>query len=184
MGRTRGLAESFCKTFRERWPLWSFYWQHSCQSSPTRHWRPKKEGPQAIARSRGGLTTKVHALTDRNGNLVHFCLTPGQAHDLTQAIRLLKGVVYDFVLADKAYDSSQIIDHIEISQAAPIIPPKANRKTKREYDTELYKHRNLIERFFGRLKQFRRVATRFEKLSRRYAAFILLAAGMIVGTFK
>jgi transposase len=108
----------------------------------------------------------------------------GQAHDSTQAVRLLEGIAAEFVLADKAYDSNEIVACVEERQAVAVIPPKSNRNVKREYDKTRYKKRNLIERFFGRLKQFRRVATRYDKLSSRYAAFILISAGIIIDTFS
>ena len=123
-------------------------------------------------------------MTDANGDLIHFCLTKGQTHDSTQATRLLEGIATGFVLADKAYDSNQIVDCVEELQAVAVIPPRATRKEKREYDKEQYKRRSLIERFFGRLKQFRRIATRYDKLSSRYAAFILVSAGVIFGTLS
>jgi transposase len=121
-------------------------------------------------------------LTGTHGDLVHFTLTAGQVHDSTQALPLLEKIVADYVLADKAYDSNQIVEAIAKMDAEAVIPSKANRRKQRAHDKELYKNRNRIERFFGRLKQFRRIATRYDKLSRRYASFILIAASVIYGS--
>ena len=80
------------------------------------------------------------------------------------------------MIADKAFDTDALIACITASGAAVVIPPKANRKNPRAFDRHQYKHRNLIERFFCRIKQFRRVATRYDKLATRFSAFIALAA--------
>ena len=137
------------------------------------------EGPQAIGRSRGGLTTKIHALVEALGNLARWRLTPGQAADVTEAEALLEGVVTEAVGADKAYDSDALIDTITASGAKAAIPPRANRTQPRSFDRHLYKGRNLVERFFCRIKHFRRIATRYDKLDRRYEAFIAIAAAWI-----
>jgi transposase len=84
------------------------------------------------------------------------------------------------VLADKGYDSNALVDAIEAKGAAAVIPPKANRLEQREYDADLYKERNQVERFINRLKQFRRVATRYEKTARNFLAFIQLASIIIL----
>ena len=82
----------------------------------------------------------------------------------------------DAVLADKGYDADYIVDAVNAMEADVVIPPKSNRKTTREYDRHLYKERNLIERMYGKLKHFRRVATRYDKLASSYLAFVLVAA--------
>ena len=82
-------------------------------------------------------------------------------------------------MADKADDSDAVVDCIESKNAKAVIPPKANRKEQREFDRHQYRNRNVIERFFARLKQFRRVATRYDKLASRFAAFVALAASML-----
>jgi len=139
----------------------------------------KSEGAQAIGRSRGGLTTKIHALVEALGNLARWRLTPGQAADVSEAEPLLAGVVTEAVGADKAYDSDALIDTITASGAEAVIPPRANRTQPRTFDQHLYKGRNLVERFFCRIKHFRRVATRYDKLDRRYEAFIAIVAAWI-----
>jgi transposase len=139
----------------------------------------KREGPQAIGRSRGGLTTKIHALVEALGNLARWRLTPGQGADVSEAAPLLDGVVTEAVAADKAYDSDALIATITSGGAEAVIPPRANRTAPRTFDRHLYKGRNLVERFFCRIKHFRRTATRYDKLHRRYEAFIAIAAAWI-----
>ena len=139
----------------------------------------KKEGEQAIGRSRGGLTTKIHALVEALGNLARWRLTAGQAADVSEAEPLLEGVPAKAVAADKAYDSDALIDAITASGAQAVIPPRANRTEQRAFDRHIYKGRNLLERFFCRIKHFRRIATRYDKPDRRYEAFIAIAAAWI-----
>lgn len=92
------------------------------------------------------------------------------------------GIFAGHVIADKAYDSNALVQKIEEMGASPVIPPKSNRKAPRKYEKERYKRRNRVERLFNRLKQFRRIATRYDKLARRYAAFVLVAAAVVWGT--
>lgn len=139
----------------------------------------KEEGAQAVGRSRGGLTTKIHALVEALGNLARWRLTPGQAADVTEAQPLLEDVAAGAVAADKAYDSDTLIDAITATGAQAVIPPRANRTEPRTFDRHIYKGRNLVERFFCRIKHFRRIATRYDKLDRRYEAFITIAAAWI-----
>src|SRR6266852_3612256 len=92
----------------------------------------KKNGPQAIGRSRGGLTTKIHALVDALGNPVELMLMPGQAHDLTCAEPLIDSADPDALIGDKAYDAYSLIDTLTRREITPVIPPKANRKSPRD----------------------------------------------------
>lgn len=131
---------------------------------------------QALGRSKGGFTTKIHALCDAVGNPIRFILTGGERNDCTQALDLLEGVSGQAVLADKGYDADYIVEAAEIMGALVVIPPKSNRKVLREYDRDLYKERNLIERMFGKLKQFRRIATRYDKTQSAFMAFIHIAS--------
>jgi transposase len=141
----------------------------------------KKGGPdQALGRSRGGLTTKIHLLCNELGNPVDFLLTAGQVADGTQAIPLLGERQPRAVLADKGYDADAIVHHIEAAGATPVIPPKANRKAPRSCDKVLYRQRNRIERCFCRLKHFRRIATRFEKQKRNFHALVALACSVLL----
>ncbi len=125
------------------------------------------------------MTTKIHSLVEGLGQLARWTLTAGQAHDLTQAHGLIQGVVTDAVVADKAFDADALIAAIQLSGAKAVIPPKSNRLIPRTFDRYQYKHRNLVERFFCRLKQFRRIATRYDKLASRFSAFIALVASFI-----
>ncbi len=123
------------------------------------------------------MTTKIHALTDARGLPINFILTPGQAHDLLGAADLLTDLGEgDVLLGDKAYDADWLRRQIEAQGAAPNIPDKSNRKEKHCFSKALYKERNRVERFFNRIKHFRRVATRFEKYAENYLAMIKLAS--------
>lgn len=111
---------------------------------------PKKEGQdEAIGRSKGGLSTKIHATTDALGNPTRFMLTPGQAHDLNGADGLLPDLEADALLADKAYDADErVLDLLQKAGKTAIIPSKRNRKEQRDDDKDLYKARHLIERLY------------------------------------
>lgn len=106
-------------------------------------------------------------------------MTSGQTHDVTQAPDLLDGITCRSVAADKAYDADTLIQTITDAGALAVIPPRKNRKQPRAYDKYQYRHRNLIERFFCRIKHFRRIATRYDKLASRFSAFIALVASLI-----
>lgn len=125
------------------------------------------------------MTSKIHAVVDALGNPVRWLLTGGEVADITQAKPLLDGLQADAVLADKGYDADALIDSIQTSGAMAVIPPKRNRVVQRSYDRHLYKDRNLVERFFNRIKQFRRIATRYEKLARNYLSFLNLVCAYI-----
>jgi len=141
----------------------------------------KKGGPdQALGRSRGGLTTKIHLLCNELGKPIDFLLTGGQVADCTQALALLGARQPRFVVADKGYDADAIVQHVEASGAQPVIPPRANRTIQRVYDKTVYKQRNRIERCFSRLKHFRRIATRFEKNKRNFHSLVALACLMLL----
>jgi putative transposase len=129
-----------------------------------------------LGRSRGGLSTKIHAATDALGNPVRLLFGPGQRNDITQAQNLIEGFEPGAVIADKGYDADHLREAVLTSDAEPVIPPKSNRRTPIPYDKVLYKERNLVERFFNKLKQFRRVATRYDKLLANYRGFVILAA--------
>ena len=130
-----------------------------------------------MGRSRGGLTTKVHALTDAHGLPIELVLTPGQAGDCPVAAQLLGHLRENtIVLADKAYDADWLRRQIEAAGAAPNIPPVAHRRWKPPFSRALYRRRNRIERFFNRIKHFRRLATRYEKHAANFLAMLKLAA--------
>jgi transposase len=142
--------------------------------------RKKGGADAALGRSRGGLTTKIHLLCNQLGEPVDFLLTAGQVADCTQALPLLGERKAEAVLADKGYDADAIVQQIEAAGAVPVIPPKAHRKTPRSYNQTLYKQRNRIERCFSKLKQFRRIATRFEKSKCNFHALVALACSMLL----
>ena len=140
----------------------------------------EKNGAQAIGRSRGGLTTKIHARVDALGNPVELTLTPGQAHDLTCAQPLIDGADPAALLGDKAYDADSLIDTLAQRGITPVIPPKANRKAPKACDFALYCERNLVERFFDKFKHFRAIATRYDKLAKIFLAGVQLACAIIL----
>jgi transposase len=107
-------------------------------------------------------------------------LTPGQAHDLACAEPLIDNADPEALIGDKAYDADPLIDILNRRQITPVIPPKANRKTPRDCDFALYSERNLVERFFNKLKHFRAIATRYDKLARNFLAGVQLACAMIL----
>jgi transposase len=107
-------------------------------------------------------------------------LTPGQAHDLACAEPLIDSADPEALIGDKAYDADPLIDTLNQRQIIPVIPPKANRKTPRDCDFALYCERNLVERFFNKLKHFRAIATRYDKLARNFLAGVQLASVMIL----
>ncbi len=130
-----------------------------------------------MGRSRGGLTTKIHAVVDAKGLPIRLGLTPGQAYDGESAMELLNALPENaMVLADKAYDANAIRVMINGQGAWANIPPKSNRKDPICFSPYLYKARNLVERFFNKIKHFRRIATRYDKLAANYMAMIKLAS--------
>lgn len=120
------------------------------------------------------MTTKIHVVVDALGNPVAVSLTPGQASDISQAAPLLEQVEPEAFLADKAYDADALIETLDQRGITPVIPPKANRIEPRETDFALYRERNLIERFFCKLKGFRAIATRYDKLANTFLAALQL----------
>ena len=110
------------------------------------------------------------------GNPVTMVLSPGQDADITHAAAVLGDLRPDYAVGDKGYDSNALVATIAARGAEAVIPPKANRKERREYDTDVYKERNKVERCINQFKQFRRVATRYEKTARNFLGFVLFAA--------
>lgn len=151
---------------------------HRAGASARRRLTPSKRGPdaQGLGRSRGGLSTKIHAAGDALGNPVRLIGSPGQRNDIAFAHDLVEGLAAEATIADKGYDADHLCDRIAETGGQVVIPPKRNRTIKRPYDAELYKERNIIERFFNKLKQFRRVATRYDKLLANFMGFVKLAA--------
>ena len=143
---------------------------------------PKKSTPtaEALGRSRGGFSSKLHAIVDALGNAVGLRLTGGHQADCTQLPALLDGLLQSpgKVVTDKAYDTNKVLASIALHQAEAVIPPKANRLDQRTYDEHLYADRNKVERLFGRLKEARGFATRYEKTATSFLAVAHLLAAL------
>lgn len=134
---------------------------------------PKKKGGQALGRSRGGFSTKIHVSVDGLGNPLRYRLTAGQRHDITQAEALVIDLDFDRLIADKSYDADDFIQLIiEEHEAEVVIPSRAKRKNPRDYDVHFYKERHLVECFINKIKHYRRIFSRFEKLADRYLGFL------------
>ena len=179
VGRGRSIRESFQSYERRRRPRICAYRRNHRSSPPKGNRRKRGTQNQAIGRSRGGLTTKIVALVDALGNLVRFLLLPGQAHDMKGVAPLIRGVSFDALLADKAFDADWLLQDLDQRGATAVIPPKANRKIQRDFDTEVYKWRHLVENYFAKIKEFRRIATRYDKTDCSYAACWNLVATLI-----
>ena len=131
---------------------------------------------RAIGRSRGGLSTKIHTLVDALGNPLGFFLTGGEAHDLVGADHLLPTMEADTLIADKAFDADErVLEPLAAAGKTAVIPPRANRSSLRNYDRQLYGERHLIEK---KIKQFRAIATRYEKTARNFLAAVQLVASV------
>ncbi len=127
------------------------------------------------------MSTKIHATVDALGNPTGFCLTGGQASDLAGADALLPTIVAPTLIADKGYDAeARVLAPLREAGKTAIIPPKRNRKIQRAYDRDLYGARHLAENFFCKLKQFRAIATRYDKTARTFLAAVHLAATVIL----
>ncbi|MCY4519278.1 MAG: IS5 family transposase [Caldilineaceae bacterium] len=131
---------------------------------------------QAQGRSRGGYGTQLHVLVDTAGRLLRVRLTPGQAGDAPQAEPLLAGLRPGYVLADRADDADDLRRFIVAQGAQPVIPGRRNRTVPIDYDRELYRERNIVERSIGWFKQCRRLATRFEKSASSYQGLVMFVA--------
>ena len=126
------------------------------------------------------MSTKIHTLVDALGNPVGFHLTGGEVHDLVGADRLLPEMQAGILIADKAFDADgRVIEPLTSAGKVAVIPPKANRKAPRDYDRHIYKARHLIENFFAKIKQFRAIATRYEKTVRNFLAAVHLVASIV-----
>lgn len=108
-----------------------------------------------------------------------FVLTGGQTHDVTQAATLLVGQRSEYVIADKAYDADSVVELIEAQHAIPVIPTRSNRITPRWYDRDLYKERHAVECFVNKIKHYRHIFSRFDKLALRYLGFLQFVAALI-----
>ena len=125
------------------------------------------------------MTTKIVALVDALGNLARFLLLPGQRHDSVGVEPLIEDIDFEALLGDKAFDADWLRAELDRRGAAAVIPPKANRKRKIDCDLAMYAWRHLVENFFCNLKDFRRIATRYDKTDCSFAAMIYLASSLI-----
>ena len=143
------------------------------------HKKSGGQAAQALGRSRGGFTTKVHVTVDGLGNPLRLRLTAGHRHDLTQASELIEGLSFDYLIADRGYAAQDFVDWVIECGIQPVIPPHQRAKEAREYDRWLYRERHLVECFINKIKHFRRVFSRFDKLANRYLGFVLFVSSLI-----
>jgi transposase len=153
---------------------------------PLRRRRQKKwdgsggQAEQALGRIRGGFGTKIHASCDGLGHPVELILTAAQESDIAQAEALLADHAPEAVIADKGYDKKALAEEVQRRGAEAVIPTQKGRNEPRAIDRHLYRERNLVERLWSKLKQYRRVATRYEKKGANFLAFVKVAAMMVM----
>ena len=134
---------------------------------------------QAIGRTKGGPNTKIHVAVDHHGQPISLLLSAGNEADVTYAEPLLVDGDCKVVVADKGYDSDLLRDWLRSQGMEPCIPPRSNRRTPEAYSFEHYRKRHLVENYFEKIKWFRRVATRYDKLYETYFGFVCLAAAIL-----
>ena len=170
---------SVCISISSMTPIWNTSSSTAQSYGPILPLRERQKNRRAtiasLGRSRGGFSTKVHVGVDGLGNPLRFRLTAGQEHDVTQAEKLIDGLDSEYVIADRAYDSNQFLESIIRSSAIPVIPPRSNRKASHS----LYRERHLVECFIGKIKHFRRIFSRFDKLANRYLGFLHFVGALI-----
>ena len=125
------------------------------------------------------MTTKIVALVDAVGDLVRFVLLPGQRNDIIGVPPLIDGLDFSALLADKAFDADWLREELDQRGCVAVIPPRSNRKVQFDYDTTMYKWRHLVENYFAKIKEFRGIATRYDKTDTSYAANLQLVAAII-----
>jgi len=139
----------------------------------------KKSGDQALGRSRGGFSCKIHITVDALGNPLRLRVTGGHRHDITQAQALVDGLEFEHMLGDRGYASTDFIDYLLARGINPVIPPHQRAKVARAYDTWRYRERHLVECFINKIKHFRRIFSRFEKLDRSYLGFLHFVSALV-----
>jgi transposase len=171
------MAQTIRSSGRDRRPGHSYDRQHDVQGPSIRcRWKRGADG-EAIGRSRGGRSTKIHAVVDGCGRPIALCITPGQRGDAPVAIPILTSLPPSrLCAADTAYDSKALRDFLIERGTQPVIPNNPTRKRMQPFDPVAYRRRNIIERAFCRLKDWRRVATRYDKLMLNFAATCYIAA--------
>ena len=147
--------------------------QHSAGAASEEH--------QAIGKSRGGNATKIHMAVDAHGLPIDFDITGGEVHDCKVAPEFIEKLPKaDFTIADKGYDSEEVREAIRKKSSVPVIPRKNNsKKGNADMDWCLYKYRHLVENLFARIKNFRALATRFDKLKRNYTSVVAMACTLL-----
>ena len=152
-----------------------------CKSASAQCWCKKGGPPNEIGHSRGGASTKIHAAVDAYGYPVYLMISEGQRNDINYAIPVLEKINIEgsLVMADRGYDSYNLIDYIYENGGEPIIPSKKGAKFERHCDWWQYKERHLVEKYFLKLKAFRRIATRYDKLACTYLGFLCIASILI-----
>ncbi len=148
---------------------------HACSAG----YKKDSHAQEALGRSVGGFSTKIHAKVDALGNPLKVVLTGGNEADICQASLLIQGEQDRIIMADKAYDSNDFIIEGLINGCTMVIPSKNNRNLKREYDKHTYKERHIIECFFGKIKHFRRVFSRFDKAAKNFLSFVQIACAHV-----
>jgi transposase len=135
---------------------------------------------EALGRSRGGLGTKIVGVCDAAGRLVDFLLAPGQAHELAPSLTLMRRLSQapSWALADMACDAKEFRSELRVMGAIPVVPSRRGAKDRQPCPAYIYRHRNLIERCWSRLKERRAVATRYDKTAVSYAACVAIAASL------
>lgn len=139
----------------------------------------KPPHPEALGRSVGGHSTKIHCICDSLGLPIRFLLSGGEVHDSRMARALFDGLFGKYLLADKGYDSQSLVDAAEAAGMTVLIPSRSKSLNPRTYDPAIYRERNQIERLFNRLKNCRRVASRYDKTARNFLAMLQLAGTML-----
>lgn len=161
--------------------IWTFHWCFHSSGASAQCWCKKGGPPNEIGHSRGGASTKIHAAVDAYGYPVYLMISEGQRNDINYAIPVLEKINIEgsLVMADRGYDSYNLIDYIYENGGEPIIPSKKGAKFERHCDWWQYKERHLVEKYFLKLKAFRRIATRYDKLACTYLGFLCIASILI-----
>ena len=150
--------------------------------APLAHKKSGGQEAQALGRSRGGFTTKIHVTVDGLGNPLRLHLTAGQEADIGQAVLLVEGLSFDRIIADRGYAAQDFYDWVVVKEMEPVIPPHQRAKgerAERPYDKWLYRERHLVECFINKIKHYRRVFSRFDKLAKRYLGFLQFVSSLI-----
>jgi transposase len=140
--------------------------------------KKNEQDQEGLGRSCGGFSTKIHAVCDALGNPLQFIITPGQRHDVSQAIEIISKIEAKALLADKGYDCDALRKYAQTRGTTPHIPSRSNRIQDRPYDVHVYKERHKIECLFGFLKHYRRLFARFDKYKRNFQAFLHFIAAL------